>query len=120
MSFAKPFHRNYRGMKPGPQAGYSAWAYIQDADYAKNPEHYVRAFILIQNELQSIFEYVEPADESLTAFSYRMHALLMRACVELEANFKAILEENTFTPPANRPLNIEHYRKVDATHHLSS
>ena len=121
MSFSKPFHRNYRAMKPSsPQSGYSGWAYIQDRDYAKNAEHYVRAFILIQNDLQTIFEYVEPSDECRTAYSYRIHALLMRTCVELEANFKAILEENTFTPPANRSLNIRDYRRVDATHHLSS
>ena len=54
------------------------------------------------------------------AFSYRIHALLMRTCIEVEANFKAILEENTFTPPPNRSLNMTDYRKVDATHHLSS
>jgi hypothetical protein len=104
----------------GPQSGYSSWAYICDRNYANNAEHYVRALILIQNDLQSIFEYVEPSDECRTAYSYRMHALFMRACVELEANFKAILEENTFTPPAGRSLNIKDYRKVDATHHLSS
>jgi hypothetical protein len=120
VSLSKPFHRNYRAMKPGPQSGYSGWAYILDRDYAKNAEHYVRAFILIQNDLQSIFEYVEPSAECRTPYSYRIHALLMRTCVELEANFKAILEENTFTPPARRSLNIRDYRKVDATHHLSS
>jgi len=120
MSFAKPFHRNYRAIKPGPKSGYSGWAYIIDRDYAKNAEHYVRAFILIQNDLQSIFEYLEPSDECRTAYSYRIHALLMRTCIEVEANFKAILEENTFTPPVGRSLNMTHYRKVDATHHLSS
>jgi len=120
VSLSKPFHRNYRAIKPGPQSGYSRWAYIHDRQYANNAEHYVRAFMLIQNDLQSIFEYVEPSDECRTAFSYRIHALLIRACVELEANFKAILEENTVTPPAKRSLNIGDYRKVDATHHLSS
>jgi hypothetical protein len=120
MSLAKPFHRNFRAIKPGPQAGYSGWAYIIDRDYAKNAEHYVRPFILIQNDLQSIFEYLEPSDECRTAYSYRIHALLMRTCIEVEANFKAILEENTFTPPLRRSLNMTDYRKVDATHHLSS
>ena len=43
----------------------------------------------------------------------------MRACIEVEANFKAILEENNFTLP-KRSLNMADYRKVDATHHLSS
>jgi hypothetical protein len=107
-------------MKPAPNAGYSGWAYIHDREYAKNAGHYVRALILIQNDLQSIFEYLEPSNECRTAYSYRIHALLMRTCIEVEANFKAILEENTFTPPPHRSLNMTHYRKVDATHHLSS
>jgi hypothetical protein len=120
MSFGKPFHRNYRGIKPSRQSGYSGWAYIEDREYAKNPEHYVRAFTLIQNDLQSIFEYIEPSDECRAAYSYRIHALFMRTCIEIEANFKAILEENIFTPPPKRSVNMTDYRKVDFTHHLSS
>jgi hypothetical protein len=120
MSLAKPFHRNYRTIKPGPNSGSSGWSYIRDRDYAKNAEHYVRALILIQNDLRSIFEYLEPSDECRPAYSYRIHALFMRACIEVEANFKAILEENVFTPPTGRSLNMTDYRKVDATHHLSS
>ena len=120
VSFMKPFHRNYRGIKHGVNSVYSDWAYIRDREYAKNAEHYVRAFALIQNELQSIFEYLEPSDECRPAYSYRIHALLMRTCIEVEANFKAILEENTFTPPSRRSLNMTDYRKVDVTHHLSS
>ena len=125
VTFAKPFHRNLRGIKDRPNSGYSSWTYgddryIEDREYAKNPEHYVRAFTLIQNDLKSIFEYLEPSDVCREAYSYRIHALLMRTCIEVEANFKAILEENTFTPPRNGLLNMTHFRKVDATHHLSS
>jgi hypothetical protein len=121
MSFG-PFHRTYRRIKPWKpgQSGYYGWAYLEDPQYAKNPEHYVRAFTLIQNDLQSIFEYIEPSDEGRAAYSYRIHALFMRACIEVEANFKAIFEENTFTPPPKRSLNITDYRRVDVTHHLSS
>src|SRR5258707_2642521 len=119
MSLAKPFYRNYRTIKPGPNSGYSGWSYIRDRDYAKNAEHYVRGLILIQNDLRSIFEYLEPSDDCRSAYSYRIHALFMRACIEVEANFKAILEENTFASPAGRSLNMTDYRKVDATHHLS-
>jgi hypothetical protein len=118
VTLAKPFHRTVRTIKGGP--GFAGWDYIDEPDYAKNPEHYVRAFILILNDLQTIFEYLEPSDECRLAYSYRIHALLMRTCIEVEANFKAILEENTFTPPPNGLLNMNHYRKVDATHHLSS
>jgi hypothetical protein len=120
MGLAKPFHRNYRAIKSGPNSGYSGRAYIRDRDYAKNAEHYVRAFLLIQNDLKSLFEYIEPSDECRQALSYRIHALLMRTCIEIEANFKAILAENNFTPPSGRSLNMRDYRKVDATHHLSS
>ncbi len=120
MSEPKPFHRNWREMKPGhPQSGYSRWAYIRDGAYAADAEHYVRAFVLIQDDLRSIFEYIEPSNESRQTYSYRIHSLLMRACIEVEANFKAILEETRFTPP-RRPLNMTDYRRVDATHHLSS
>lgn len=120
MSITRPFHRNVRGMKDGPNSGYSGWAYLRDRAYAKSPEHYVRAFLLIQNDLQALFEYIEPSEESKATYSFRIHALLMRACIEIEANFKAIFEENCFTPPANRSLSMNDYRKVDATHHLSS
>lgn len=119
MGHSKPFHRIHRAHEPGPNSGYSNGAYIVDRDYAANAEHYVRAFTLIQKDLQDIFEYVEPADECRPAYSYRMHALLMRTCIEVEANFNAILKENTFTFPA-RSVNMNDYRKVDVSHHLSS
>jgi hypothetical protein len=120
VSFSKPFYRNYRGIKPGRQSRYSNWAYIRDQEYAKDAEHYVRAFTPVQDQLQSIFEYIEPSDECKFTYSYRIHALLMRTCIEIEANFRAILQENKFTPPKRRNLNMTDYRKVDATHHLSS
>lgn len=120
MAHPKPFHRNVRGIKPGPNSGYSGWAFILDREYARDPEHYVRALNLIQNDLREIFDFLEPSDETRSAFSYRIHALLMRTCVEVEANFKAILNENRFTPPASRSLNMSDYQRVELTHHLSS
>lgn len=120
MTFPKPFHRNVRAMKPGPNAGYSGWAFIEDLEYAENATHYTRALLLILDDLKSIFDYVEPSDESKAAFSYRIHALLMRTCIEIEANFKAILEANIFSPPAGRSLTMRDFRRIDVTHHLSS
>lgn len=120
MPYAKPFYRNYRGLNYGPNDGYSSWGYIIDHEYAKDPEHYVRALLLIQENLKQIFEFIEPSDESRLAYSYRIHALFMRTCIEIEANFKAILAENKFTPRRNTQLGMIDYRKVDATHHLST
>ena len=127
MSHPKPFHRNVRGFIDHTNSGYSQWAYIVDRTYANSPEHYVRAFLLIQNDLQRLLEFVEPADTNLAAYSYRIHELLMRTCIEVEANFKAILKENIFNPTKNdgsarpeRNWNILDYKKVNTTHHLSS
>jgi hypothetical protein len=120
MTIAKPYHRNYRAMKPdGPNASYSSEAYISDDDYARSAAHYVRAFLIIQKDLEDIFEYVEPSSESLETYSYRIHGLLMRACIEVEANLKAILTENTYSKHAGK-LTMVDYKKVDVTHHLSS
>jgi hypothetical protein len=111
-------------MKPGPNAGYSGRGYIIDKEYAIEPMHYTRAFLIIQKDLEQLFEYVEPGKEGIKTYSYRIHQLLMRTCIEVEANFKAILNENIFTPAVDRfgnpILNMTIYKKVDVTHHLSS
>jgi hypothetical protein len=127
MSINKPFHRNCRGFVPKPNSGYSSWAFIIDKEYAIAPQHYVRAFLLIQNDLKKIFEFVEPSDCNLQTYSYRIHELLVRTCIEIEANFKAILKENIYNltdkkgnPRDEEYWNINDYRKINKTHHLSS
>lgn len=120
----KPYRRMIRGMKDGPNSGYSGSAFITDPDYANSPSHYVRAFELIQADLRKIFEYVEPSICSSRTYSFRIHELLMRTCIEVEANFKAILTENKFTPKKDRfgqpVLHMGVYKMVNVTHHLSS
>lgn len=120
MPVKKPFYRTVRGMKAGPNSGYSGWAYIVDTEYAENPSQYSRALNLILDDLRSIFEFVEPSDEGRDAFSYRIHALLMRTCIEIEANFKAIFDANNFSSGSGKHLSMRDYRKIDASHYLSS
>ncbi|RUT95308.1 hypothetical protein EOD23_32825 [Mesorhizobium sp. USDA-HM6] len=124
MGHPKPFHRNFRSMMPSPNSGYSEWAYIRDKEYAKSPTHYIRAFNIIQSDLQKLFEYIEPSEESEKTYSYRVQELLMRTCIEIEANFKAILIENGYIPSMNnfgKPIyNINIYKKINKTHRLSS
>ncbi|MFL5614853.1 MAG: hypothetical protein ACJ796_14415 [Gemmatimonadaceae bacterium] len=74
--------------------------------------------MLIQNDLHRLFEFIEPADKNLNAYSFRTHELLLRSCVEVEANCKAILTENGYQQ--NRNLTMNDYRKLNATHRLSS
>ena len=123
MGIAKPYKRTYRPVNSNfPNAGYSSWAYITDHEYCKSGHSYVRAFILILEDLKRLFEYIEPCPESFNSFSYRIHELFMRTCIEIEANFKAILIENGFEPKKdkyNNPIfNITVYKKVNKSHHL--
>jgi hypothetical protein len=117
MGIDKPFHRNIRSHIPSPNAGYNSSAFIRDRDYARNSINYLRAYFIIQGDFEKLCEYIEPSPESLTTYSYRIHELLMRICIELEANLKAILAENINSA---RQLNMGIYRKIDVTHHLSS
>lgn len=130
MSFNKPFHRNYRPVKKtNPQAGYSDWAYIIDREYSKNPEHYTRAFQIIQEDILKLFQFIEPSDINEQTYSYRIHELLLRICIEIEANFKAILKENIYTPKFkggkrdgelrhDKDWNINDFKIINKTHHL--
>jgi len=67
--------------------------------------------------LQELFDYVEPADTNLNSYSYRIHALLLRASVEVEANCKAILTENGYV---KEQMTMADYKKINVTHRLSS
>jgi hypothetical protein len=90
---------------------------MMDPRFARSPEHYVRAFLLILKDLQELFDHVEPADKNLECYSYRIHALLLRACVEVEANCKAILKENGYSKKDD--WNMNDYKKIERTHLLS-
>lgn len=121
MSVTKPYRRTYR---PSIQSFYPG-DYITHPKFAQSPEHYIRAFLLILKDLQDLFDYIEPADTNLDCYSYRIHALLLRTCVEVEANCKAILTENGFTLPLKKDgtmqdMTIKHYSKINFTHRLSS
>src|SRR5215469_10234432 len=114
MPVNRPFRRNCRpfsGSAPG------TIDYIRHARFAREPEHYVRSYQLIQKDLHEIFDFVEPSDANLNCFSYRIHALHMRACIEVEANCKAILTENDY--PKSRDLRMTDYKKIERTHCLS-
>jgi hypothetical protein len=119
MIINKPYHRCYRPVSSSQyDHAYSSWAYIIHKDYAKNPQNYTRAYLYLQKELETIFEYIEPSDCCLSTYSYKIHSLFMRVCIEIEANFKAILYENTYQN-SSKCLNIKDYQKIDKSHKLS-
>jgi hypothetical protein len=88
-----------------------------DDGFAIEPKQYIHAFTVIQKDLLELFDYVEPADRNKDCYSFRIHELHMRTCIEVEANCKAILEENNY--PKKSDWNMHDYKKLDATHGLS-
>ena len=118
MAVSQPFRRNCRQFINGKYSEGGSWHYILHPKYAQSPEQYIRAFLLILKDLQTLFDYVEPADANLCCYSYRIHEILLRACIEVEANCKAILIENGYSKSGN--MNIKDYERINPTHHLSS
>src|SRR5688572_7486964 len=92
MTIMNPYRKNCRPFENGTYGSY----YISDPKYAKDPEQYIRAFLLIQKDLKELFDYIDPSDINLQCHSFRIHQLLMRTCIEVEANCKAILSENGY------------------------
>ena len=117
MGVNRPFRRTCRQFLEGQYSEGGRWAYVMHPKYANSPEQYIRAFLLIQKDLQILFDYVEPAENNLKCYSNRIHELLLRACIEIEANFNAILFENGFT---KRDMNMHDYKKIETSHRLSS
>jgi len=118
MGITRPYKRICRQFVDGTYSASGQWRYLYHHDFAQSPEQYVRAFLLIQKDLQALFDYVEPSDVNDATYSYRIHELLLRTCVEVEANCKAILTENSYVKATD--LNMDDYKKINFSHHLSS
>lgn len=118
MTLARPYRRTCRQLADSSYADNGNGRYVAHRAYAKAPEHYIRAFLVIQKDLQELFDYIEPSDQNLSCHSFRIHELLLRACIEVEANCKAILTENGLVFRGNP--NMLDYWKIDASHKLSA
>lgn len=118
MGIKEPFKRTCRQFTDGSYANSGKSKYLLHKEFADSPEQYVRPFLLIQKDLQTLFDYIEPSDQNLNCYSYRIHELLTRTCIEVEANCKAILLENGYSKSGD--LNMGDYRKINISHRLSS
>jgi hypothetical protein len=118
MGINKPYRRNIRQFIDGEFREGGRWRYIIHQKYANNPSHYVRALLVIQKDLLELFDYVEPADKNKDTYSFRIHELLIRICIEVEANCVAILKENGYTKSGD--FNMNDYQKINRTHRLAA
>ena len=116
MPLTQPLKRTWRPFSVGAETSY--W-YMHHPDFASNPIHFIRAFEVLQKDLIELFDSIEPADSNEATYSYRVHGLLMRACIEVEANFKAIANDNALFTGAQLSMS-GHYFQFNRSHHLSS
>ena len=117
MPVTLPYRRTCRPFVGGDYSTGGNWAYVMDPRHAVEPQHYIRAALILQKDLQELFDYVEPAYINLPCYSYRIHELLLRACIEIEANCKAILLENNYVKAGR--WDISDYKKTERSHFLS-
>lgn len=121
MTVSKPFRRTCRPFVDGHYSRGGQSEYINHPKFADSPSHYVRAFLLLQGDLQNLFDYIEPDYINLKSYSFRLHEILTRACIEVEANAKAILIENGYTGRREQDYwNMEDYRNIEQSHRLSA
>jgi len=120
MGVIKPYKRTVRQLKDGSYSNSGNSGYIKHADYAKSPEKHIRSFLLMQSDIQKLFEYVEPADKNEETYSYRTHELFIRVCIEVEANCKAILHDNGYSRKKEKYWNMSDYCLIENTHKLSA
>jgi len=88
-----------------------------DPEYCPDRITLLRAFSIIEEDLRTAFDYLEPADENLNVFSHRLYELLLRACTEFEANCKGILADNGYTKQDR--WNVSDYRRIERSSRLS-
>ncbi len=118
MSISRPFRRTTRQLVDGSYAINGAGAYVMHPRYASSPQNFIRAFEVLQKDFVKLLDYIEPADANLPCFSYRIHELLTRASIEIEANCRAIFADNGAQNTDD--LTMKDYRKINVSHRLSS
>lgn len=113
----RPFRRTVRQLADGSYAHSGHGRYVKHPKYARDSIHFIRAFLAIDADVHGMLEFIEPADENSGTYSLKLHGLLMRICIEIEANLRAIMEENLYSMSGQWSMND--YKKVDRSHFLS-
>lgn len=111
MGLSKPF---FRITRPGAFIP----DYVMDKRYAPDRLQLSRAYISIEKDLRSIFDYIEPDDKNINAFSFELYSLLLRACTEVELNCKEIMVANGAIPEG-RHFTMKDYKKLEKATLLS-
>jgi hypothetical protein len=118
MSINKPYKRTARPFTDARISEGGLENYFLHPEFAIAPQHYVRAFLIMLKDFLNLLDYIEPADKNLPTYSFRIHELLLKVSIEIEANFVAILSENGYEKEGN--WTMSDYKKINKSHKLSS
>lgn len=126
MSVVKPYKRLWRPLK-----GYDLGCkFINDDKPAPSTDYIGEELFACQAELESlvttahliirdlyeVFNYVEPHEDNMNAFSHRIYELFLRTATEFESNCKGILLANGYK---KNKMNAEDYFKIARAARLS-
>ncbi|AFY57118.1 hypothetical protein Riv7116_4702 [Rivularia sp. PCC 7116] len=114
MLLTKPYYRIARGLIYQEDIN----PYILDSRYCKERSSLCRAYKILQKDLETLFEYIEPCDSNKATYSHRTFELVLRICTEFEANCKGILIANGYKK-SPKQLNICDYYKINYAAKLS-
>jgi hypothetical protein len=117
-TISQPYYRIWRPFLGEAFPGPEKTGYLVDPRYASNRVDLIRSYHYLQQDLEHLFEFVEPADDNRSCYSHRLYALLLRASTEFETNAKAILAANHY-PGKSDDWNITDYNKLENALRLS-
>ncbi len=95
---ARPYFRIWRGGENTLYGDERFFPYTLDSRYCPERTSLCRAYKILEQDLETLFEYIEPCDANNTTHSHRTFELMLRASTEFEANCKGILLANGYSP----------------------
>jgi hypothetical protein len=98
MSIVKPYFRIWRDGETTSYDDEKFFPYILDPRYCQERTSLCRAYKILEQDLEILFEYIEPCDANKSTYSHRTFELMLRASTEFEANCKGILLANGYSP----------------------
>ena len=72
MPVSKPYPLTVRQFTDGEYSKDGRWLYVKHYKYSKKPSNYIRSYLLLQEDIINLFKYIEPSDEALTTYSFRI------------------------------------------------
>lgn len=95
----------------------SSDSHLLDSRYASDRISLIRAYHILEKDLMTLFDFVEPSNCNSKVFSHRIYELFLRASTEFEANCRGILIANNY--PFKKNYNIEDFFEINKHSRLS-